>query len=153
MSTMMPALNLPNADLKTKQENGRPQVFDILRQRYVALTPEEWVRQHFVHFLISNKHYPKGRIANETALQVGEMKKRCDSVVYGSNAKPIVIIEYKSPSVAVTQRVFDQICRYNMKLQVPYLIISNGIQHFCCRINYDDRRYEFLTDIPDYENI
>lgn len=149
----MTALNLPQAPLRTKVEDQRTVVFDILRRRYVALTPEEWVRQHFVHFLISQKGYPQGCLGNEISLRVGDMPKRCDTVVYDEKAQPIAIIEYKAPTVTITQKVFDQTWRYNMPLRVPYIIISNGMRHFCCRIDYEKNACEFLSDIPTYSNL
>lgn len=149
----MTALNLPPAPLRTQSPKGRIQVFDVLRKRYVALTPEEWVRQHFVHFLVSLKKYPEGRMGNEISLQVGEMKKRCDTVVYDQNAHPLAIIEYKAPSVPITQKVFDQTWRYNLPLRVPYIIVSNGLQHFCCHIDYATGKGQFLADIPSYDEL
>jgi hypothetical protein len=128
-------------------------VFDILRRRYVALTPEEWVRQHFIHFLIEHKGYPKGLLANEVELRVGEKRLRCDSVLYDRGLQPRMIIEYKAPDIALTKRVFDQITTYNLLLHVDYLIISNGHQHHCCRMDYEQSSYVFLTDIPDYRDI
>jgi hypothetical protein len=127
------------------------QIYDFLRRRYVALTPEEWVRQHFVHFLIEQKGYPKGLLANEVELRIGEKKLRCDSLLYDKTLQPKMIIEYKAPDVAVTQRVFDQITVYNRLLHVDYLVISNGLQHYCCRMDYENHTYTFLHDIPDYE--
>lgn len=145
---MEKVLNLPPAPLKTRQEGERTMVFDPLRKRYVALTPEEWVRQHFVHFLIMVKGYPASRIGNEISLKVGDMKKRCDTVVYDTQAKPLMIVEYKAPSVQITQKVFDQVWRYNLPLRVPYIIISNGLQHFCCKVDYENNKTEFLPEIP-----
>ncbi len=146
---MEKVLNLPPAPLKTRQEGERTMVFDPLRKRYVALTPEEWVRQHFVHFLIMVKGYPASRIGNEISLKVGDMKKRCDTVVYDTQAKPLMIVEYKAPSVQITQKVFDQVWRYNLPLRVPYIIISNGLQHFCCKVDYENNKTEFLPEIPE----
>lgn len=146
-------LTIPSTTLRTREEAGRTQVFDPIRRRYVALTPEEYVRQHFVHFLCTNKGYPTGCIANEVPLKVGQMQKRCDTVIYGSNAKPLIIIEYKAPSVAITQKVFDQTWRYNLPLRVPYIIISNGLQHFCCHIDYEIGSTNFLAEIPCYFEI
>lgn len=128
-------------------------MFDILRRRYVALTPEEWVRQHFVHFLIQHKGYPTALLGNEIPLKVGLMQKRCDSVLYGRDTNPVMILEYKAPSVNITQKVFDQICRYNITLRVPYLVVSNGIQHYCCHVDYEKGTYSFLPDIPSYEDL
>ena len=129
------------------------QVFDVLRRRYVALTPEEWVRQHFVHFLIRHKGYPAALLGNEIPLKVGLMQKRCDSVLYGKDTKPVMILEYKATSVTITQKVFDQICRYNITLRVPYLIVSNGLQHYCCYVDYEKGTYRFLSDVPSYEDL
>lgn len=150
---LYPTLNLPPAPLRTRLEDGKMQVFDILRRRYVALTPEEWVRQHFVYFLIQQKRYPTALLGNEVPLKVGLMQKRCDSILYGKDAKPVMILEYKAPSVNITQKVFDQICRYNITLRVPYLVVSNGLQHYCCHVDYEKGTYGFLSDIPDYNSL
>lgn len=150
---MQHELTLPQVALRTREADGRTQVFDPLRKRFVALTPEEYVRQHFVHFLTHEKGFPEGCIANEVPLMVGQMKKRCDTVIYDNQAKPLVIVEYKAPTVAITQKVFDQTWRYNLPLRVPYIIISNGKQHFCCHIDYEKGETEFLNDIPTYSKI
>ena len=149
----MQTLNLPKTDLKIITKDGKLQVFDILRQKYVALTPEEWVRQQFVHYLIQHKGYPAECIGNEVSITLNGTKKRCDSVVYGCNAQPTMIVEYKSPNVDITQDVFEQISRYNVKLRVKWLIVSNGLQHYCCRIDYENGTYQFVEDIPTYEAI
>lgn len=149
----MTTLNLPPFDAKIRQTDGRAQIFDILRRKYVALTPEEWVRQHFVNFLVDHKGYPKGLLANELELRIGEKRLRCDTVLYNKVLQPRMIIEYKAPTVTVTQKTFDQIAVYNLLLHVDYLVVSNGLHHYCCRMDYDNKKYLFLTDIPDYENI
>ena len=146
-------INLPPYEIKLREQNGRRQIFDFLRRRYVSLTPEEWVRQHFVHFLIEHKGYPKGLLANEVELRVGEKKLRCDSLLYNKVLQPQMIIEYKAPHIGITQRVFDQITAYNFLLHVDYLIISNGLQHYCCRMDYEKREYSFLRNIPDYKDL
>ena len=146
-------INLPPYDVKWREHNGKREIFDFLRRRYVALTPEEWVRQHFVHFLVEHKGYPKGLLANEIELRVGEKRLRCDSVLYSIALQPQMIIEYKAPDVAITQRVFDQITAYNILLHVDYLIVSNGLQHYCCHMDYARHSYDFLSDIPDYSTI
>jgi len=143
-------INLPSYEIKLRQTGGNQQIFDILRRKYVALTPEEWVRQHFVHFLIEHKGYPKGLLANEVELRLGEKKLRCDTVLYNRVLQPQMIIEYKAPTITLTQRVFDQISAYNLLLHVDFLVVSNGLRHYCCRMNYDNHTYEFLRDIPDY---
>ena len=146
-------LNLPKYGIKIANENGHQTIFDVLRRKYVALTPEEWVRQHFVHYLIEHKGYPQALMANEIQLAIGNKKLRCDSVLYDRSLKPRMIIEYKAPTVNITQKVFDQITIYNMLLHVDYLVVSNGIKHYCCRMDYDNQKYLFLEDIPNYQNI
>jgi hypothetical protein len=144
----MPELNLPSFDKKVIQKDGKPFIFDIIRRQYVALTPEEWVRQHFVHYLISEKGYPQSLMANEVQLKLNGMSRRCDTVVYDRTLRPRVIVEYKAPTVNITQQVFDQICRYNMVLQVDYLIVSNGLVHYCCKVDNNTHTYTFLKGIP-----
>ena len=146
-------LNLPKYGIKIKNDKGHQSIFDVLRRKYVALTPEEWVRQHFVHFLIEHKGYPQALMANEIQLAIGNKKLRCDSVLYDRTLKPRMIIEYKAPTVNITQKVFDQITIYNMLLHVDYLVVSNGIKHYCCRMDYANQKYLFLEDIPDYQNL
>ncbi len=147
----MISLNLPSFDIKIRREGNRAVVLDPLRRRWVALTPEEWVRQHFVNLLVSEKHYPATLVANEVQLSVGEKVMRADTVVYDRTLRPRMIVEYKAPTVAITQKVFDQISVYNLLLRVDYLAVSNGRQHYVCRMDYDNERYLFLEDLPDYE--
>ena len=149
----MSALNLPTFDKKIIQKEDKYSIFDVIRRQYVALTPEEWVRQHFVHYLINHKGYPQSLMGNEVQLKLNGMSRRCDTVVYDRTLRPRVIIEYKAPSVSITQKVFEQICRYNMVLQVDYLIVSNGLTHYCCRIDYQTMKYTFLPDIPAYDEL
>jgi len=149
----MTTLNLPPYAVKTRNEEGTIKIFDILRQRFVALTPEEWVRQHFVNFLLTERAYSPTLMANEVSLTLNGMSRRCDTVVYDRQLRPRMILEYKRPTVRITQRVFDQICRYNMVMQVDYLIVSNGLQHYCCHLDYTHQTYEFLPDIPPYTQI
>ena len=149
----MPELNLPSFDKKLIQKDGKPFIFDIIRRQYVALTPEEWVRQHFVHFLIGTKGYPQSLMANEVQLKLNGMSRRCDTVAYDRTLRPRVIVEYKAPTVNITQQVFDQICRYNMVLQVDYLIVSNGLAHYCCKVDNTTHTYTYLRDIPSYEEV
>ena len=146
----MHELNLPPFEVKLKGTREKPEIFDFLRRRYIALTPEEWVRQHFTHWLVEHKGYPKGLLGNEIALKIGEKTLRCDSILYDQRAQPRMIIEYKAPTVPVTQRVFDQISAYNLLLHVDYLMVSNGLQHYCCRMDYQHKSYEFMRDIPDF---
>lgn len=149
----MNTLNLPETELKVTTKAGKPHVFDVLRRKYVALTPEEWVRQQFVHYLIGHKGYPAECIGNEVSINLNGTKKRCDSVVYGQSAEPLMIIEYKAPNIDITQQVFEQVSRYNIKLRVRWLIVSNGLQHYCCQIDYESGSYQFVEDIPAFEDI
>lgn len=146
-------LNLPTYEIKIAQKGNKQQIFDFLRRKYVALTPEEWVRQHFVHYLVEHKGYPAGLMGNEIELTIGEKRMRCDTVLYNKVAKPQMIIEYKSPKIKLQQKTFDQISAYNLLLKVDYLIVSNGMQHICCRMDYENQKYYFLADIPDYQNL
>lgn len=149
----MHQLNLPPRHFKIKETEGKRYIFDELRRKYVALTPEEWVRQHFTAYLICDKHYPAGRTGHEISLMLNQRRRRCDTVVYDCNGNPLIIVEYKAPDISVTQQTFDQIVRYNMVFRVSYLIVSNGITHYCCRIDYKTQQYCFLKDIPDYREI
>lgn len=144
------SLNLPDFQVKITVTDGKKMVFDPLRRKYVALTPEEWVRQHFVHFLIQHKGYPSGLLANEVQLTLNGTRKRCDTVLYDRTRTPRMIIEYKAPTVPITRQVFDQITRYNIVLKVDYLIVSNGLEHYCCKVDYERFCCNFLKEIPDY---
>jgi hypothetical protein len=149
----MKELNLPSYDVKIRGTREKPEIFDFLRRRYVALTPEEWVRQHFTHWLVDHKGYPKGLLGNEVALQCGDKTVRCDSIVYGNDQRPLMICEYKAPSVPISQHVFSQISAYNFLLHVDYLVVSNGLQHYCLRMDYEHQTYQFLTNIPLYTEL
>lgn len=148
-------MNLPEyKDIKLrKTQGGKFEVLDVLRRRFVALTPEEWVRQHFVNYLITEKHYPIALMANEVELRVGEKRLRCDGILYSREGKPRVIIEYKAESVALTEKVLTQITTYNMLLHVDYLMVSNGNTHVCMYRDKKMGRWVFLPDIPDYEKL
>lgn len=146
-------LTLPPYQIRVKETHGRKQIFDILRRKYVALTPEEWVRQHFIHYLVEHKNYPSSLLANEVPLQIGEKRMRADSVLYDNQLHPRMIIEYKAPNITLTQKVFDQITVYNLLLHVDYLIVSNGMTTYICKMDYKKQTYKFLEAIPNYENI
>jgi Type I restriction enzyme R protein N terminus (HSDR_N) len=150
---MFPELNLPSYSVKLKNQSQRTQIFDRIRKKFVLLTPEEWVRQHFVNFLIDQKKYPESRIAIESSLKYNEQVRRPDIVYYDSNLKPQLIVECKAPEIKITQSTFDQIARYNIALKVSYLIVSNGMQHFCCSMDYENERYDFLKEVPDHSQI
>ena len=142
-------LNLPEYPFKIKELEGKKMIFDRCRKKYVPLTPEEWVRQNLVEFLILEKKYPASLIVNEQTIEVNRIKKRCDTVVYNKKGLPAIIVEYKAPHVRITQEVFDQIAMYNFTLQVDYLIVSNGMEHYCCKVDYEKRGYVFLEGIPE----
>ena len=146
---MLP-LNIPSYPIKLAVRNGKNVMFDVLRRRFVALTPEEWVRQHFVHFLIERKNYPQSLMANEISLSLNGMAKRCDTVLYNRDLTAKMIIEYKAPTIEISQKVFTQISHYNLVLKVDYLIVSNGLNHYCCKMDYVNQSYTFLAEIPDY---
>lgn len=148
-------LNLPPVELCIARESdGVVRVHDRLRGYSVALTPEEWVRQHFVEMLIAKLGYPPAMMANEVGVELNGTSKRCDTVVYSPRGlRPLAIVEYKAPSIRLTQKVFDQIVRYNMVLRVPWLMVSNGLRHYCCRVDYDARRVAFLHDLPTYVDL
>ena len=153
MSNPMCPLNLPPAPLSISKQRGRVVVFDVLRRKHVALTPEEWVRQHFIHYLITEKGYPAALMGNEVPITLNGMSRRCDSVLYDTSLRPRNIMEYKAPDVPLTQKVFDQISRYNIVMHVDYLIISNGLTHYCCRMDYENNTYQFLREIPEYKDL
>ena len=146
-------LNLPPYNIKVNNENGQHKIFDILRRKYLVITPEEWVRQHFIHYLIDYKGYPISLLANEIPLSIGEKVIRADSVLYDSHLRPRMIIEYKAPHIQLTQKVFDQISAYNLLLHVDYLIVSNGIDTYICKMDYEHQTYTFLSSIPDYKEL
>ena len=149
----MLSLNLPSYEPKISEREGKRFIFDILRKKYIALTPEEWVRQNFVHFLINFKGFPKGLLANEVTIKLNNTIKRCDTVLYSRDMSAKLIVEYKAPHINITQAVFDQITRYNMVLKVDYLIVTNGINHYCCKIDYINNSYSFIKDIPSYDTL
>lgn len=147
----MQQLNLPPFDIKVTQRDGHTTIYDFLRHRYLRLTPEEWVRQHFTHFLVEHKGYPTALLANEVTINVNGVARRCDSVLYNATGgMPRMIIEYKAPHIPITQAVFQQIYSYNSVLRADYLIVSNGVNHYCCHVDYNDMRVDFLKDIPNY---
>ena len=146
-------LNLPAYPFRLKEHDGKTSIFDALRKRYVALTPEEWVRQHFVAYLINEKGYPAGRMGNEISLLQNGRKRRCDTLIYDAEGRPLVVVEYKAPQVEISQATFDQIVRYNSVLQVRYLMVTNGLSHYCCAVDYELGRCRFLADIPAYAEL
>ena len=134
-------------------DNGRQEVFDPLRRRWVALTPEEHVRQLFVRYLSADLHYPQGLMANEVELRIGDKRIRCDTVVYDRHLHPLMVVEYKSPAVTLTQQVADQVMAYNRVLRAPLLVITNGRQMLCWRADYETATCSLLDRLPDYEEL
>lgn len=149
----MQALNLPTFTVKVIEKEKKRLIFDSIRKKYVVLTPEEWVRQHFINYLITDLGYPENLIANEIWIKLNNTSKRCDSIVYNQFLEPLVIIEYKAPNIKISDSVFKQIIHYNIALHVRYLIVSNGMMHYCCQIDYKNLTYCFLKEIPPYSTL
>ncbi len=148
----LPTLNLPPHKLRLREtSDGTIQVYDPLRLKWIILTPEEHVRQRFVAHLTSSLGYPSGMMANEVSLRLNGTLKRCDTVLFDRMRRPLAIIEYKAPEVPITQAVFEQIVRYNMVLRASYLMVSNGIRHYCCHVSYAPPKVTFLKEIPPYD--
>ncbi len=146
----MQQLNLPTYPVKTRQTGEKTEIFDPIRRRYIVLTPEEWVRQQFIRYLISEKKYPETLISIEKGIKVNQMYKRFDAVISDQTGEPVVLIEFKSPNVRITQKTFEQVAAYNIRLQVQYLIVSNGLKHYCCSVDHEKKTFSFLDDIPDF---
>ena len=146
----MPQLNLPKVALKTKSVEGTIQVFDVIRKKYFVLTPEEWVRQHFIHYLNNEKNYPMGLMGVEKMVKYNALKTRADIMLYTTEGKAKMIVECKAPNVKITQDTFNQIAKYNFKLKVPFLVVTNGMQHFCCRMDYENNSISFLEEVPTF---
>ena len=146
----MQKLNLPTYSFRLKSNEKHTLIFDNLRKKYFVLTPEEWVRQHFVQFLISEKKYPTSLIAIEKQLIIHNLKKRTDIVVFDKSGSPSIIVECKAPHIKITQDTFDQIARYNLALKATYLIVTNGLDHYFCQMDFEKENYIFLKDFPNY---
>lgn len=146
-------LNLPSFDIRLQRDDEGVKIFDRLRKKFIILTPEEWVRQHFVNYLINHKGFPESLMANEIGITLNGTRRRCDTVVFDKHGSPMVIVEYKASSIVISLSTFDQIVRYNMVLHARYLIVSNGMNHYCCRIDYDNMSYDFLKEVPDYADL
>ena len=147
---LMQELNLPKIDIKSKLVNESIQIFDIVRKNFFVLTPEEWVRQHVIHYLILNKKYPKGLMQIEKLIKYNNLKTRADIVALNKNADPILLVECKAPSIKIDKNAFDQIAKYNFTLKAKYLFVTNGLKHYCCEMNYITGEKKFLKEVPDY---
>ncbi|NVJ87877.1 MAG: type I restriction enzyme HsdR N-terminal domain-containing protein [Flavobacteriaceae bacterium] len=148
----MQKLNLPNYTFKLKSTENKTLIFDNFRKKYVVLTPEEWVRQHFATFLLKEKNYPLTLIAIEKQLKVLNLVKRTDILVFNTNGEPNIIVECKAPNITINQETFDQIARYNLKLKAEFLVVTNGIHHYYCKMDFENESYVFLKDLPKYKN-
>ncbi|MBN2274982.1 MAG: type I restriction enzyme HsdR N-terminal domain-containing protein [Bacteroidales bacterium] len=147
----MEALNLPTYFFRIKEVNSKKYIFDEIRRRFVVLTPEEWVRQHMIKFLIVDRHFPLTLFSIEKKHVHNRMVRRCDFIVYDRQGNPLLVAECKAPSIEIGQQVFDQASRYNQQFNAPYLLITNGNKHFCCKVNTENHGFEFLHDIPSYD--
>ena len=147
-------LNLPPIDPRIrKNAAGKEEIYDPVRKRYVALTPEEWVRQHFIHLLLDHRQYPASLIAVEAPVKYNRLAKRSDILVYGKAGIPVMLVECKAPGVAITQEVFNQAAMYNASFTGSFLVLTNGMDHYVCRIDRETNSCEFLDRIPDYHEI
>lgn len=148
----MQSLNLPKYKFKIKSKENKLFIFDIVRKKYVSLAPEEWVRQHVIHYLTKNKQYPLSLVAVEKKLSINKLTKRPDIIVFNNDGNPFIIIECKAPKIPLTQSTFDQIARYNLKLGADYLMVTNGLDHIYCSMDLQNKQYVFLEDIPNYRS-
>lgn len=146
----MEKLNLPSCNLKLKQNGEKVEVFDIIRKKFLLLTDEEWVRQHFVHFLIDHLNYPKALISLESGLRYNQLAKRTDIVVYGRDGEAFMLIECKSTLIKLSQEVFYQAACYNMVIKANYMVATNGLVHYCCRIDHTTKSAVFVDKLPPY---
>lgn len=146
---MLPQLNLPPLSGKIKEVGSKPYIFDPIRKKFILLTPEEWVRQHFIHLLVEHYHYPKSLFAVETGVYYHTLKKRSDIMVLKNDGTPFLLVECKAPEIKIKRNVFDQIGRYNFTLKPDFLVVTNGLVHFCFRVTAEGTT-EFLQDLPAY---
>jgi hypothetical protein len=149
MDLLLP-LQLPPYPFKITDQNGQLILFDMIRKKNIVLTPEEWVRQHFAQYLINQKHYPKTLIKLEGGHKLHGMARRSDIVVYNTAGEKILLVECKAPSVSIDQKTFDQVARYNMVHKVKLVAVTNGLQHYYCRIDFENLAYQFIEELPGY---
>lgn len=146
----MQQLNFKAYNFRFRENTGKISVFDEIRKKFVILTPEEWVRQHVVQFLMLEKNYPKSLINVEKLLTINGLTKRYDVVVFNNDGSIFILVECKAPQIKISQGVFDQIARYNMALQSQFLMVTNGMNHYFCQMDYSNEKYEFLGELPNY---
>ncbi|MFQ5571013.1 MAG: type I restriction enzyme HsdR N-terminal domain-containing protein [Rhodothermales bacterium] len=149
----MQPLNLPTYEFRTRQIGGKTMIFDSIRQKYVRLTPEEWVRQHFVHYLVQERGVPRALVAIEMGFMYQGMQRRADVVVHDRQGRPLLMVECKAPDVEIRQEVFDQVARYNKVVQARYLVVTNGLVHYCYVIDQAQHTCYFLDELPVYEDL
>ncbi len=149
----MRSLNLPTYSFKIKSIDNKDYIFDIHRKKYLQLTPEEWVRQNFVRFLIQERSFPAGRIVLEKSLKYNKLSKRADILVYNTEGEPLLLVECKAPGIKIVSSVFDQIAIYNLTFRVKYLIVTNGLSHYCAEVDFEKKRVSFLSEIPVYNTL
>jgi len=149
----MEKLSLPSFDFNIKESDGKTVIFDIIRKKYLVLTPEEWVRQHFVHYLINQLGYTKALISVEHGLKYNKLQKRTDIIVHDREAKPLVLVECKAPEHRLNQKVLEQAMMYNKTLKAEYIIVTNGLEHSCLKVDSIGRKIEFLSTLPFYKDI
>jgi hypothetical protein len=147
----MKQLQFPTYSFRFKNSENKVAIFDEIRKKFIIVTPEEWVRQHVVQFLLQDKKYPKSHINVEKLLKINGLNKRYDVVVYKPDGNITILIECKAPGVKISQSTFDQIARYNMTLKAEYLMVTNGLNHYFCKMDYQNEKYDFLTDLPEYQ--
>lgn len=150
---MIQELNLPKAELRLKKEGGLVKILCLIRNQFLVCTPEEWVRQHYLSYLINDKNYPKGQIASEYALAYNGLKKRADIVVFNKEGNPIVIVECKAPKIKISEDTFFQIAQYQSQLRVPFLVMTNGLNHFNCFVSIEENPLKYIPEIPDYQTL
>ena len=148
----MQQLNFPSFSFRFKNSENKVSIFDAIRKKFIILTPEEWVRQHVVQFLMTEKNYPQSLLNVEKVVQVNGLRKRYDIVVYNSDGTIHILIECKAPEVTISQNTFDQIAQYNMTLQSNYLMVTNGLNHYFCQMDFENDKYQFLAEIPNYQS-
>ena len=147
----MKQLQFPTYSFRFKNSENKVAIFDEIRKKFIIITPEEWVRQHVVQFLLQNKKYPKSYINVEKTLKINDLKKRYDVVVYNPDGSILILVECKAPEIKISQHTFDQIARYNMTLKSEYLMVTNGLNHYFCKMDYEKEQYDFLSELPDYK--
>lgn len=147
----MQSLAFPAYTFRLKNSENKSFIFDTIRKKFLVLTPEEWVRQHVIFFLLKEKGYPQSLINVEKEIKVGNTRKRYDIVVFYPNGNILLIVECKAPSITIDQQAFDQIARYNLTLNASYLMVSNGLNHYYCQMDYEQKLYHFLRDLPEYQ--